>query len=169
MSAINDQKSLCASTILGIYHVCIKPLYVGVINKHSETFLTLLQYYLIVAISAPFEEKYHLIVVMSEEFYISLMSFHCCYLVDPASSHTLVLKIKPCMSKCFVFVTLDCGRLIITVIVLLRVLYRWIPVVILELIHVTRNIFFYILSIYLLSNRNALALWMIHSNVWRTL
>ena len=27
------------------------------------------------------------------------------YLVDPASSHILVLKIKPCMSKCFVYVT----------------------------------------------------------------
>ena len=93
----------------------------------------------------------------------------CSYLVDPASSHILVLKIKPCMSKCFVFVTLDCGRLIITVIVLLRLLYRWIPVVILELIHVTKNIFFYILSIYLSSNQNAFALWMIHSNVWRTL
>ena len=52
------------------------------------------------------------------------------YLVDPASSHTLVLKIKPCMYKCFVFITLDCGRLIITVIVLLRLLYRWIPVVV---------------------------------------
>ena len=59
-----------------------------------------------------------------------LISFCYCYLVDPASSHTLVLKIKPCMSKCFVFITLDCGRLIITVIVLLRLLYRWIPVVI---------------------------------------
>ena len=98
-----------------------------------------------------------------------LISFCYCYLVDPGSSHTLVLKIKPCMSKCFVFITLDCGRLIITVIVLLRLLYRWIPVVILELIHVTKNIFFYILSIYLSSNQNALALWMIHSNVWRTL
>ena len=98
-----------------------------------------------------------------------LYSCHYCYLVDPASSHTLVLKIKPCMSKCFVFLTLDCGRLIITVIVLLRLLYRWIPVVILELIHVTKIIFFYILSIYLSSNQNALALWMIHSNVWRTL
>ena len=98
-----------------------------------------------------------------------LYSCHNSYLVDPASSHTLVLKIKPCMSKCFVFLTLDCGRLIITVIVLLRLLYRWIPVVILELIHVTKNIFFYILSIYLSSNQNALALWMIHSNVWRTL
>ena len=59
-----------------------------------------------------------------------LLSSHCSYLVDPASSHTLVLKIKPCMSKCFVILTLDCGRLIITVIVLLRLLYRWIPVVI---------------------------------------
>ena len=58
-----------------------------------------------------------------------LHSSHCSYLVDPASSHTLVLKIKPCMSKCFVILTLDCGRLIITVIVLLRLLYRWIPVV----------------------------------------
>ena len=53
-----------------------------------------------------------------------------CYLVDPASSHTLVLKTKPCMFKCFVFIALDCRRLIITVIVLLRLLYRWIPVVI---------------------------------------
>ena len=35
-------------------------------------------------------------------------------LVDPASMHILVLKIKPCKSKCFVFVTLDCGPLIIT-------------------------------------------------------
>ena len=104
--------------------------------------------------------------------------FHCkvvsassisSYLVDPASSHMLVLKIKPCMSKCFVFITLDCGRLIITVIVFLRLLYRWIPVVILELIHVTKNIFFYILSICLSSNQNALALWMIHRNFWRTL
>ena len=73
-----------------------------------------------------------------------LRSSHCSYLVDPASSHTLVLKIKPCMSKCFVILTLDCGRLIITVSVLLRLLYRWIPVVILELIHVTKNIFLYI-------------------------
>ena len=92
-----------------------------------------------------------------------------CYLVDPASSHTLVLKIKPCMSKCFFIVTLDCRRLIITVIVLLSLFYRWIPVEILELIHVTKNIFFYIFNIYLLSNQNASALWMNHSNVWRTL
>ena len=36
------------------------------------------------------------------------------------------------MSKCFVYVTLDCGRLIITVVVLLRLFCRWIPVVIPE-------------------------------------
>ena len=28
------------------------------------------------------------------------VQLHESYLVDPASSHTLVLKIKPCMSKC---------------------------------------------------------------------
>ena len=87
------------------------------------------------------------------------------YLVDPASSHTLVLKIKPCMSKCIVVITLDCRRLIITVIVLLRLFYMWIPVEILELIHVTKNIFFYMFSIYLLSNQNASALWMNYNNV----
>ena len=106
---------------------------------------------------------------MQLDFYSFLIVNMIVYLVDPASSHTLVLKIKPCMSKCFAYSTLDCGRLIITVIVLLRLLCRWIPVVILELIHVTKNIFFYILSIYLSSNQNALALWMIHSNVLRTL
>ena len=93
------------------------------------------------------------------------LSCHYSYLVDPASSHTLVLKIKPCMSKCFVYITLDCRRLIITVIVLLRLFYRWIPVEILELIHVTKNIFFYMFSIYLLSNQNASALWMNYNNV----
>ena len=69
------------------------------------------------------------------------------------------------MSKCIVVITLDCRRLIITVIVLLRLFYRWIPVEILELIHVTKNIFFYMFSIYLLSNQNALALWMNYNNV----
>ena len=93
------------------------------------------------------------------------LSCHSSYLVDPASSHTLVLKIKPCMYKCFVIITLDCGRLIITVIVLLRLFYRWIPVEILELIHFTKNIFFYMFSIYLLSNQNASALWMTYNNV----
>ena len=46
-----------------------------------------------------------------------ILLFDSVYLVDPASSHTLVLKIKPCMSKCFDCLTLDCRRLIITVIV----------------------------------------------------
>ena len=87
------------------------------------------------------------------------LSYQNSYLVDPASSHTLVLKIKPCMSKCIVVITLDCRRLIITVIVLLRLFYMWIPVEILELIHVTKNIFLYMFSIYLISNQNALALW----------
>ena len=77
-----------------------------------------------------------------------LLSSYCSYLVDPASSHTLVLKIKPCMSKCFVNLSLDCGQLIITVIVLLNLLYRWIPVVILELIHVIKKyIFLYIIKV----------------------
>ena len=74
------------------------------------------------------------------------------FLVDPASSHTLVLEIKPCMSKCIITIILDYKRLIITVIVLLRLSYRWIPVEILELIHVTKNVLFYILNIYLSSN-----------------
>jgi hypothetical protein len=80
------------------------------------------------------------------KFFFALLSsfIFIYYLVDPASSYTFVLRIKPCMSKCFVFVTLDCGRLIITVIVLLRLLFRWIPVVILELIHVTKKLYFYI-------------------------
>ena len=77
------------------------------------------------------------IVLLSKVFFIY-------YLVDPASGHTLFFKIKPCMSKCFVFFTLDCGRLIITVVVLLKFLFRWIPVVILELIHVTKNIYIFI-------------------------
>ena len=51
----------------------------------------------------------------------------CSYLVNPGSRHILVLKIKPCKSKCFVFVTLDCGPLFRTGIVLLRLFFRCIP------------------------------------------
>ncbi len=51
-------------------------------------------------------------------------------LVDPASSHMLVSKIKPCMSK-----FRNCERLIKTVIVHMMVLFR-ITLAILELIHV---------------------------------
>ena len=58
------------------------------------------------------------------------------YLVDPASSHTLVSKIKPCMYK---FMPLVIGRnrewLIKTVIIYLILKVIWITVVILELIH----------------------------------
>ena len=46
---------------------------------------------------------------------------HTSYLVDPASSHMLVSKIKPCMSKFKRFKQRDCGRLIISVIVYLMV------------------------------------------------
>jgi hypothetical protein len=48
------------------------------------------------------------------------------YLVDPASSHMLVSKIKPCMSK---------YKQLISVIIYLMVSSTWITVVILELIH----------------------------------
>ena len=44
----------------------------------------------------------------------------CSYLVDPASRHIFVVKIKPCKNKCFFFVTVDCGPLFITGSVLLR-------------------------------------------------
>ena len=98
-----------------------------------------------------------------------VLSIYCSYLVDPASSHTLVLKIKPCMSKCCVCKTLDCGRLIITVIVLLRLPFRWIPVAILELIHVTNNISFRYIELLFLSNQSVSTLWVIHNNAWRSL
>ena len=91
------------------------------------------------------------------------------YLVDPASSHTLVLKIKPCMSKCFDCLTLDCRRLIITVIVLLRLPYRWIPVEILELIHVINNISLRYIWLLFFSNQSVSTLWVIHNNAWRSL
>ena len=59
---------------------------------------------------------------------------HASYLVDPASSHMLVSRIKPCMSKFKRFILWDCGRLIISVIVYLMVTTTRITVVILELI-----------------------------------
>ena len=43
------------------------------------------------------------------------------YLVDPASNHMLVLKIKPCMSKYKQFIQRNCERLIKSVIVYLIV------------------------------------------------
>ncbi len=45
------------------------------------------------------------------------------YLVDPASSHMLVSKIKPCMSKYKRFIRRNCEWLIKSVIVYLMVLY----------------------------------------------
>ena len=45
------------------------------------------------------------------------------YLVDPASSHMLVSKIKPCMSKYKQFIKWNCEWLIKSVIVYLMILY----------------------------------------------
>jgi hypothetical protein len=42
------------------------------------------------------EKKFFLFL---SDFGVVLGSGHCSYLVDPASSHMLVSKIKPCMSK----------------------------------------------------------------------
>jgi hypothetical protein len=39
------------------------------------------------------------------------------YLVDPASSHILVLKIKPCMSQFFDWYPIDCEWFSITVMI----------------------------------------------------
>ena len=58
------------------------------------------------------------------------------YLVDPASSHMLVSKIKPCMSKYKRFIPWNCEWLIKTVIIYLMFYHLLgITVVILELIH----------------------------------
>jgi len=73
------------------------------------------------------------------------------------------------MSKCFDCLTLDCRRLIITVIVLLRLPYRWIPVEILELIHVANNMSFRYIELLFYSNQSVSTLWMIHNNAWRSL
>ena len=56
------------------------------------------------------------------------------YLVDPASSHMLVSKIKPCMSKYKRLIRRNCEWLIKSVIVYLMVPTTRITVVILELI-----------------------------------
>ena len=52
----------------------------------------------------------------------------CSYLVDPASSHMLVLKIKPCMSKYKNLYLRNCEWLIKSVIIYLMVFplgYQW--------------------------------------------
>ena len=61
-------------------------------------------------------------------------SLHGSYLVDPASSHMLVSKIKPCMSKYKLLILWNCEWLIKSVIVYLMVQTTRITVVILELI-----------------------------------
>ena len=55
-------------------------------------------------------------------------------LVDPASSHMLVSKTKPCMSKYKQIILRDCGRLIKTVTIYSMILTTRITVVILQLI-----------------------------------
>jgi hypothetical protein len=50
-------------------------------------------------------------------------AFEGCYLVDPASSHMLVSKIKPCMSKYKQSIQRNCEWLIKSVIVYLMVPY----------------------------------------------
>lgn len=58
------------------------------------------------------------------------------YLVDPASSHMLVLKIKPCMSKYRWIINRNCGWLNKSVIInLVMTLIIWITLLIVELIH----------------------------------
>ena len=61
--------------------------------------------------------------------------FGMSYPVDPAGSHMLVFKTKPCKSKYKQFIRRNCRWLIKTVIVYLMVKTTWIPVVIPELIH----------------------------------
>ena len=60
------------------------------------------------------------------------------YLVDPASSHMLVSKTKPCKYKYKQFIRRNCRWLIKTVSVYAVDKITWIPVVIPELIHARR-------------------------------
>ena len=60
-------------------------------------------------------------------------------LVDSASSHMLVSKIKPCMSQYKPFIRSNCEWLIKSVIVYLMVLATWIAVANLELIHAQKS------------------------------
>ena len=63
------------------------------------------------------------------------------YLVDPASSHMLVSKIKPCMCKYTPSVRSDRGWLIKSDITGQSSYSIWITVVILELIHAKHVLF----------------------------
>ena len=66
---------------------------------------------------------------------IRLLSLQDSYLVDPASSHMLVTKTKPCMSKYKLIIRWNCEWLIKSVIVYLIVNSTWITVGNLGLIH----------------------------------
>ena len=57
------------------------------------------------------------------------------YLVDPASSHMLVSKIKPCMCKYKLVSNSETANGSLNQLWSLRSFLHWIPVVILELIH----------------------------------
>ena len=59
-------------------------------------------------------------------------------LVDPASSHMLVSKIKPCMSQYQLLHGNIANDSLKTVVVYLMAFIRWIPLIILELIHAYR-------------------------------
>ncbi len=62
-------------------------------------------------------------------------SMRTCYLVDPASSHMLVSKIKPCMSK-YTRIKSETAKGSLYQLWFIRSLtVTWITVVILELIH----------------------------------
>ena len=73
--------------------------------------------------------------LFADEDLVKWLELYERYLVDPASSHMLVSKIKPCMSKYKQFIQWNCEWLIKSVIVYLIFLTTWITVVILELIH----------------------------------
>ena len=60
------------------------------------------------------------------------------YLVDPASSHMLVSKIKPCMSKCKLLHSETANGSLNQLWFLRSYNPTWITVVILELIHATK-------------------------------
>lgn len=55
--------------------------------------------------------------------FYEIFNLYVSNLVDPASSHTLVSKIKPCMSKYKQFIQRNCEWLIISVIIYLIVLF----------------------------------------------
>ena len=67
----------------------------------------------------------------------SLLILHCCILVDPASCHMLVSKIKPCMSKYTLWHSETANGSLNQLWFIRSCVPMWITVVILELIHAT--------------------------------